>query len=438
MTKPIKTRKKLLLFLAILYLLLGLFFTLAGCVSGNLICFLLSCVIFFPASILLFVQLFLLGKKILYTEEGICIHAPFQRIYTIFWTEIECLMRVDLRDLSNSDSGKTSLARTQKTEPSHYILISKSRKRICEIKEDDKDFEKVRILLETYAIPILDITALLTAGDDVFRYLPALPFLTKCSCLFELHAQTTLEQFRESVSLNTIKKVRKRLRILGWLFIPAGIFSSFLEGKLYFLAPVLILVTLWFVYIHFYPYIYLLQGHLLPYEKPDSELDYYILPLPVMGGFFTLFFSINYIYYLFMCSDWQLYLYACFFAVLLLLPFAVHQYKKQLKQHWMRTVSVVLSALILGIVLVLPVNRILTFTPANTEHLIVLEKESGKSGYRVVYDYYYVYAERQGKTERLQVSKSTYQNIKIGGTVEVRRWESILGFDYWAAVAGDS
>lgn len=104
----------------------------------------------------------------------------------------------------------------------------------------------------------------------------------------------------------------------------------------------------------------------------------------------------------------------------------------------MRTVSVVLSALILGIVLVLPVNRILTFTPANTEHWIVLEKESGKSGYRVVYDYYYVYAERQGKTERLQVSKSTYQNIKIGGTVEVRRWESILGFDYWAAVAGDS
>lgn len=184
------------------------------------------------------------------------------------------------------------------------------------------------MLLETYAIPILDITALLTAGDDVFRYLPALPFLTKCSCLFELHAQTTLEQFRESVSLDTIKKVRKRLRILGWLLIPAGIFSSFLEGKLYFLAPVLILVTLWFVYIHFYPYIYLLQGHLLPYETPDSELDYYILPLPVMGGFFTLFFSINYIYYLFMCSDRQLYLYACFFAVLLLLPFAVHQHKK--------------------------------------------------------------------------------------------------------------
>lgn len=63
MTKPIKTRKKLLLFLAILYLFLGLFFTLAGCVSGNLLCFLLSCIIFFPASILLFVQLFLLGKK---------------------------------------------------------------------------------------------------------------------------------------------------------------------------------------------------------------------------------------------------------------------------------------------------------------------------------------------------------------------------------------
>ena len=47
----------------ILYLFLGLFFTLAGCVSGNLLCFLLSCIIFFPASILLFVQLFLLGKK---------------------------------------------------------------------------------------------------------------------------------------------------------------------------------------------------------------------------------------------------------------------------------------------------------------------------------------------------------------------------------------
>lgn len=295
MTKPIKTRKKLLLFLAILYLFLGLFFTLAGCVSGNLLCFLLSCIIFFPASILLFVQLFLLGKKILYTEEGICIHVPFQRVYTVFWTEIECLMRVDLRDLSNSDSGKTSLARTQNTEPSHYILISKSRKRICEIKEDDKNFEKVQMLLATYAIPTLDIAALLTDGDDVFRYLPALPFLTKCSCLFELHAQTTLEQFRGSVSLDTIKKVRKRLRILGWLLIPAGIFSSFLEGKLYFLAPVLILVTLWFVYIYFYPYIYLLQGHLLPYETPDSELDYYILPLPVMGGFFTLFFSINYI-----------------------------------------------------------------------------------------------------------------------------------------------
>ena len=174
MTKPIKTRKKLLLFLAILYLFLGLFFTLAGCVSGNLLCFLLSCIIFFPASILLFVQLFLLCKKILYTEEGICIHVPFQRVYTVFWTEIECLMRVDLRDLSNSDSGKTSLARTQNTEPSHYILISKSRKRICEIKEDDKNFEKVQMLLETYAIPTLDIAALLTDGDDVFRYLPAL------------------------------------------------------------------------------------------------------------------------------------------------------------------------------------------------------------------------------------------------------------------------
>ena len=43
----------------------------------------------------------------------------------------------------------------------------------------------------------------------------------------------------------------------------------------------------------------------------------------------------------------------------------------------MRTVSVVLSALILGIVLVLPVNRILTFTPASTEYLIVLEKNPG-------------------------------------------------------------
>ena len=139
-----------------------------------------------------------IGQKILYTEEGICIHVPFQRVYTVFWTEIECLMRVDLRDLSNSDSGKTSLARTQNTEPSHYILISKSRKRICEIKEDDKNFEKVQMLLETYAIPTLDIAALLTDGDDVFRYLPALPFLTKCSCLFELHAQTTLEQFRGS------------------------------------------------------------------------------------------------------------------------------------------------------------------------------------------------------------------------------------------------
>ncbi len=438
MAKPIQNRKRLLLSLAILYLFLGLFFTFAGCVSGEFICFFLSGILFFPASALLFVQLFLLGKKILYTEEGICIHAPFRRVHTIFWTEIECLMRVDLRDLSNSDSGSTSSQRAQNAEPSCYILISKSKKRICEIKEKDPQFEKVQMLLETYTIPTLDLKSLLTLGGDVSQYLPALPFLTKSSCLFELHAQKTLEQFRKSISLDTIQKARKRLRIFGWICIPAGIFSSFLDGKLYFLAPVLILVTLWLVYIHFYPYIYLLQGHLLPFETPDSELDHYILPLPVMGGFFTLFFSVYYIYYLFMCSDRQLYLYGCFFAVILLIPFVVHQHKKKVKQHWLRTVSVMFSALILGILLVLPVNRILTVTPAGTEHLIVSEKEAGKSGYRIVYDYYYVYAERQGKTERLQVSKSTYQNIKIGGTVKVRRWESILGFDYWAAVAEDS
>ena len=134
------------------------------------------------------------------------------------------------------------------------------------------------------------------------------------------------------------------------------------------------------MYIHFYPYIYLLQGHLLPYEKPDSELDYYILPLPVMGGFFTLFFSINYIYYLFMCSDWQLYLYACFFAVLLLLPFAVHQYKKKLKQHWMRTVSVVLSALILGIVLVLPVK--------SADGKVSLDLTTGQQSQEILKEFY--------------------------------------------------
>ena len=193
-------------------------------------------------------------------------------------------MRVDLRDLSNSDSGSTSSQRAQNAEPSCYILISKSKKRICEIKEKDPQFEKVQMLLETYTIPTLDLKSLLTLGGDVSQYLPALPFLTKSSCLFELHAQKTLEQFRKSISLDTIQKARKRLRIFGWICIPAGIFSSFLDGKLYFLAPVLILVTLWLVYIHFYPYIYLLQGHLLPFETPDSELDHYILPLPVMGG----------------------------------------------------------------------------------------------------------------------------------------------------------
>ena len=215
MAKPIQNRKRLLLSLAILYLFLGLFFTFAGCVSGEFICFFLSGILFFRSAPLLFVQLFLLGKKILYTEEGICIHAPFRRVHTIFWTEIECLMRVDLRDLSNSDSGSTSSQRTQNAEPSCYILISKSKKRICEIKENDPQFEKVQMLLETYTIPTLDLKSLLTLGGDVSQYLSALPFLTKSSCLFELHAQKTLEQFQESISLDTIQKARKRLRIFG-------------------------------------------------------------------------------------------------------------------------------------------------------------------------------------------------------------------------------
>lgn len=436
MAKPLRHQKGIQIFFAILFLLLGIFFTLAGCISGDFICFLFSC-LFFPSSASLFVQLFLLGKKILYTEAGICIHTPFQQCHTIPWTEIECMMRINLRDLATSDSGNASQSLTQQATPDSYLLISKRCKRICEIQENHPDFEHVRLLLDTCKIPTLDLATLLTAGDEVSRYLPALPFLTKWNCIFELHSQKTLECYQKNVSLDTIQKIRKRLRILGWILIAVGILSSTFKGALYFFAPVFILVTLWFVYVHFYPYIYVLQGHLLPFETPDSALDYYILPLPVMGGFFTLF-SVYAIYYTFMCSDWQLYLYGCCFAAVLLLPFAVHQYKKRVKQHWLRTLSVMLSAILLGILLVLPVNRILTVTPADTEHLMVLEKDSHKSSARIGYDYYYVYAEHQGKTEQFQVSKSAYRDIKIGGTVEVRRRESLLGFDYWAAVVGDS
>ena len=110
--------KKLLLFLAILYLFLGLFFTLAGCVSGNLLCFLLFVYHLLSRQYPSFCTAVPIGQKILYTEEGICIHVPFQRVYTVFWTEIECLMRVDLRDLSNSDSGKT-LWHAHKTQSRH-------------------------------------------------------------------------------------------------------------------------------------------------------------------------------------------------------------------------------------------------------------------------------------------------------------------------------
>ena len=83
MTKPIQNPKNYFCF-SQFYICFSDFFSHWQDVFRGISSVSSSCIIFFPASILLFVQLFLLGKKILYTEEGICIHVPFQRVYTVF------------------------------------------------------------------------------------------------------------------------------------------------------------------------------------------------------------------------------------------------------------------------------------------------------------------------------------------------------------------
>ena len=296
-------------------------------------------------------------------------------------------------------------------------LIDKKYNRIITLDQMLVNYDFLYEALIDHDIEIVDFGELVEKNKDVSKYVGVLNWIERNYYKTIFSEDKTLNTMKKSKTREEIKKTKRLLKILGWIFILSDVVAYIVGGKAMIVILISVILVTYFVYIIYYPYIFI--------EVTTKKGQKQAYQLPFMGAAIAFLLSLN-LGKLFNYDFGSYMKITVVITVLLTLPFLLKSSKTSLSQRFARKLSVIFTAFLIAFTITFPVNFLLTFDSTTHENVIVTDKRisSGKTRDRELY------IERNGEREIYTVSTSEYENTSIGDTKRICHRKSILGLEY--------
>lgn len=220
------------------------------------------------------------------------------------------------------------------------------------------------------------------------------------------------------ISESYYKKNRIFLRILGLVTLILEVLGFlFLSGKMLNLLFVLVILSMYGIYIYKYPYVYTEKNK---YTKNN------VLTLPLASTLIAILILISGHKYT-NVSNLMYIKYLILFSLVLYIPFLLKIFIKKIKQPKLRNFSVLIAAVAIAVSILLPVNYMLV-PKGNTTHINVKVIDKNVSSDE---DEYYIYTDKE-MYNKIEISKNLYEEIKVEDVVKICVKKSIIGFETWS------
>ena len=267
-------------------------------------------------------------------------------------------------------------------------------------------------------LEIIDVEEMVEKDEDISRYWSALNRAQRKYYEGVANIDGTVEDFRDECAVEDVRKIRKRLKIMGWTLIAVDVVAFLIGGRVMLFLYIAVVLTTYGVYIKFYPYIF--------FETVSKKAEKDLLRLPFFGVVLALLMllMVSDIY----DQDFSDWLVATgVIAVLFLIPFVVKSSRITVKQRALRNLAVVFAVIAIAFSVSFPVNLLFTFDVDHHDEITISDKSytSGKNRD------WYVWADWRGEEAQFSVTKSEYEEIDIGDDMRVCVRESIFGLEYW-------
>lgn len=378
----------------VLFLAVSIFFGITEGVGAGL-CFL-------PFVVLGLILLLAYGReKIIIGGDTLTSYYLFKKTQVINYRDIRCLLLVPL-------SNQTSM-----------VLVDRKYNRIRSLDYTFDDLDILFDVLVEKGIDIIDFSELVENKKNVSKYLPVLNWIEMNYYKSIFEEIGTSEKMQKALDRDKIERTKKRLKILGWVFIFTDVLAFIVGGKTMYVMLILVILAAYTLYIWYYPYIYI--------EVTRKNAEDGALQLPLFGALIAALFNL---FALKMCGyDFAELMKFCFIsACILLVPFVVKSIYLKIHQRLSRVSLVVFASLFTAYVIAMPLNLVLTFGKAAHEEIVVLDKDvdTGSS-----FDDYQLIAEWRGEKKDFNVSKSEYITTEVGDTYRVCIRKSLFGLEYY-------
>lgn len=267
-------------------------------------------------------------------------------------------------------------------------------------------------------LEIIDVEEMVEKDEDISRYWSALNRAQRKYYEGVANIDGTVEEFRDECAVEDVRKIRKRLKIMGWTLIAVDVVAFLIGGRVMLFLYIAVVLTTYGVYIKLYPYIF--------FETVSKKAEKDLLRLPFFGVVLALLMllMVSDIY----DQDFSDWLVATgVIAVLFLIPFVVKSSRITVKQRALRNLAVVFAVIAIAFSVSFPVNLLFTFDVDHHDEITISDKSytSGKNRD------WYVWVDWRGEEAQFSVTKSEYEEIDIGDDMRVCVRESIFGLEYW-------
>lgn len=219
---------------------------------------------------------------------------------------------------------------------------------------------------------------------------------------------------------NQIKKEKKIVKIINYIFTTIVIVSLFLPSKIEITIMIMTLLFNWIIYLYLYP-----KMTLEDFNK--KKVNRYHIPFPMIPtciSFLRLLMISRIIN-----SDIQDFLSFIFiYAFILSIPYFLILIIRKRKERILKVVLVIGGILLIAFASTNPLNHLLTFTPNKHVLVKVLDKEKHHSR-RI--NSYHLKVNWNGEMKDIEISSQLYKTININDNVKICMRESLFHYQYY-------
>lgn len=225
------------------------------------------------------------------------------------------------------------------------------------------------------------------------------------------------ENIRSRYSPVSIRKQKKITRIIQIVLVILSILAIFLSTKQMMTISVLVPLSVYFLFLLFYPKMSLGNGR----NCDENHISFPMLPCIICMIFLMAFIN------LIQMEEGIWLPMSAILAAVLLVPYLVMLFFRRIRERPLTILITAGALLILSFTLVPPINYIMSGSPSH-DTVTVLSKEYHRNS-RITH--YEVVVFWRGDMQKLEVSKDLYQSVEAGDFVRVCIRKSIFGVEVW-------